>query len=868
MNENSAIINVNAAANRFCSRYRDLGNSLDSIGNEITNLQAVIDEKSKKYNITDKLTDFYNDDSITIESYYNSLGDSEKFKDDNGNIISDPNLLNDAERQALESQVKQMNAEQSDVKLDVVIMSAKIDKMEMDFEKTIIKFKNQLRLDYENFKNEQQYLSVLDRKLDNEIADCEYEIARIATNPAVGNANKTALIKDFRKQIAMANVKKMILNATSKVADVYHIAFESAYNSIDVNMYDDVDFIKKEDQIREELSIADKLQDLIDGFKIIKDNYSTELDKINAIELSIDEFKKHYENVGNANAFVQAALEATQSLRNTIDTIEQAKDIDKAKTDENGNVITPEPDRAQGNDTPDNNPQGPDTPDDDDTLGQNGPDNAPQGPATPDNAPQGPATPDNNPQGPDTPDNNSQGNDGPDNDGPDNDGPNNDGPDNNGPDNNGTLGQSGVTNDIAQIMKRAKRAKSARRWKAVKRTAVLGGAAALTFAAACGLGFVPAVASISATLFTATGVLAGASIGNLLVSEAINDLPAFAKYKATSFKLNRIAKKVTKQFNKHNKKSGIKFKVRTNPETGEIRFGIVNDGQDVGLIDSRSTGMVLGEDQSLNQAEAQKVVAMFQEQLDKAFPKFNSEKRGEYEDKFNLPPITVDNLPVLYTQFGGYNFNIEGEQFGMMDEVGYKKAKKEGKGIKNLFRKLRRKDKDDDLDDGLGNDLPGINPTQNDALDDAVNRPGVVGDGSNRGKDVDEDDLDSLLDQVKDDDEPVVTNNGNPSGNDDGDSGQDDANSQQQDPVQQDPVQQNTGDGLNASNLASVFEKIRNGFGLDDVEAESLLNDLNGLTDEQIAQLDSGLVNISDRNELISAIEQLKAPAADMGRNL
>ncbi len=860
MNENSAIVNVNAAANRFCSRYRDLGSSLDKLGNEISQLQTLIEDKTKRYNIAGKISDFYNDDSITIESYYNSLNDSEKFKDDNGNIVP-IDLLNDAERQALESQVKQMNAEQSDVKLDVVVMNAKIDKMEMDFEKTIIRFKNQLRLDYENFNNEKQYLSVLDRKLDNEIADCEYEIARIGASTTIGNSNKTALIKDFRKQMAMANVKKLILNSTSKVADVYHIVFESAYNSVDVNMYDDVDFIKKEDQIKEELSIADKLQNLIDGFKVIKDNYSTELDKISAIELSIDEFNKKYENIGNANAFVQAALEATQSLRATIDKIEEAKDIDKAKTDENGNVISPEPDNVQGNNGPDNNSQGNDTPDNDNDLGNNGPDNNPQG---------------NNNPGNDGPDNNSQGNDGPDNDnnlgnnGPDNN-PGNDGPDNNsqgndGPDNDSNLGNNGVSNDVADLMKRAKRAKSARRWKAVKRTMVLGGAAAATLAvAACGLGFIPPLASMSATLMTLTGVLSGASIGNILVSEAINDLPAFAKYKATSIKLNHIARKVTKQFNKHNKKSGIKFKVRTNPETGEIRFGIVNDGQDVGLLDSRSTGMILGDDQSLNQAEVQSVVQMFQEQLDKAFPAFNGEKRGDYQKKFNLPPITVDNLPVLYTQFGGYNFNLEGEQFGMMDEVKYRKAHKEGKGIKNLFKKIKNKfkrdddldDLDNDQDDDLDNGLPGINPTQNSALDDAVNRPGVVGDGSDRGRDVDEDAIDDLFAQVRDENDPANANNtGNATGQDTG------SNSQQQNPVQ---PQQN-GDGLNASNLAGVFEKIRNGFGLDDVESESLLNDLNGLTEEQIAQLDANLENISDRDQLISVIEQLNAPAADMGR--
>lgn len=827
MNENSAIFAINAAAGRFCDLYKGLGTSLDKIGGDISNLQTLVDEKSQKYNVSGKVKDFFNDDNITIESYYESLSDSEKFKDEKGNIVS-VDMLTDSERQSLESQVKQLNAEQGDAKLEIVTMKAQIDKLSMQFEREINKVKNQLKVAKANFDNEKDYLKTQKRMLDTQIDNIEYEIKRMGYQAQTnGNGQYvTNAISEYRKQIATINVQKLVINCSEKVADLYNTVFNDIFKFVEPNMHENVNFVDLDNLYNDELSIADKIKNLMDSFKVFKDNYSAELDKIDAIELAISEFKQHYEGVANANEFITKATETTKKLRNTIKSIEDSKEIDKAHVDKYGRVEGQDINNGPQNNNPENNEEQ-----------NNGPENNTPENNTPENN-----TPENNTQqnntGENTPQNNT-----PENNGQQNNNPGENGLENNTQENNELQGNnlgngglqptSGVSNDVANVMKAAKRVRSARRMTTMK-VSLTTGCVAL---AAAGLAFVPPLAPISAALFSGATVLGAGSIAFAAGRELLYDLPAIARYNSTSFKLNRIAHNVTKQFNKNNKKSGIKFKIRTVPETGEVRFAIVKNGVDVGLIDSRSTGMAIGDDYSLNQAELQSVVDMFQEQLDKKFKNFNGEKRGDYQEKYNLPRITVDNLPVLYTQFGGYNFNIESEQFGMMDTVKLKKAKKNGKGIKNLFSKFRR-NKEENVEE---DNLPPINPTQDDALNELTQKNGNFGDGTSSGAPVSDDEIDDLSGDLNLDNKP-----------DDG--------------LKIDDVQQN--DELNDAILAGYYNKYQQQFGLDDIEMLALESDLSGLTDDQIANLDSLVANTTDKNVLFNSIDQIKNPVVDNGLGL
>ncbi len=281
-------------------------------------------------------------------------------------------------------------------------------------------------------------------------------------------------------------------------------------------------------------------------------------------------------------------------------------------------------------------------------------------------------------------------------------------------------------------MKHAKRVKSSRRMRARKISVGCFTAAV----AAVGLSFIPPLMPVSATLLTIGGATGVAGITSTLY-DAVVDLVGNMDYKATCHQLNKIAKKVTKAFNKDNKKSGIKFEVRGNQETGELRFAIVKDGEDVALIDSRSTGVIIDDDYSLNQNEVQDVVKMFQDELDKKFKKFNDEKkRGNFQKKFGIPKVTVDNLPVLFTEFGGYNFNLEGNQFGMMDSSKVEEEEKEGRGIGAIFRKFREKIR-------LGKKK--TNNTIEEDLDDVASRNTTNGDSADIGNAVSEEELEGAV---------------------------------------------------------------------------------------------------------------------------
>ncbi len=291
---------------------------------------------------------------------------------------------------------------------------------------------------------------------------------------------------------------------------------------------------------------------------------------------------------------------------------------------------------------------------------------------------------------------------------------------------------NGVTVDLKNVMKHAKRVKSSRRMRARKISVGCFTAAV----AAVGLSFIPPLMPVSATLLTIGGATGVAGITSTLY-DAVVDLVGNMDYKATCHQLNKIAKKVTKAFNKDNKKSGIKFEVRGNQETGELRFAIVKDGEDVALIDSRSTGVIIDDDYSLNQNEVQDVVKMFQDELDKKFKKFNDEKkRGNFQKKFGIPKVTVDNLPVLFTEFGGYNFNLEGNQFGMMDSSKVEEEEKEGRGIGAIFRKFREKIR-------LGKKK--TNNTIEEDLDDVASRNTTNGDSADIGNAVSEEELEGAV---------------------------------------------------------------------------------------------------------------------------
>ncbi|MCH5167708.1 MAG: hypothetical protein J1F35_07480 [Erysipelotrichales bacterium] len=230
-----------------------------------------------------------------------------------------------------------------------------------------------------------------------------------------------------------------------------------------------------------------------------------------------------------------------------------------------------------------------------------------------------------------------------------------------------------TSNDrLKETMKEARRIKSVRKSRAYTNVA----AATVVSLAALGLGLAVGAPTIP------LGYLAMSYGGAVAIGDWARSAKSFIKYNCFSHKIKKVAKKATKQFNKANPKSGIKFRPKANGDSGEIRYEVIKNGEPVGIIDGKSTG-TLTDGLGLSDEQSNNLVGFMNDELTKQFKKINRDdlRKDSYYEMFGVPKITVDNLEACYAEFGGYNFGLEAEQFGMIDvkKVG------EGKGIKSLF---------------------------------------------------------------------------------------------------------------------------------------------------------------------------------------
>ncbi len=416
--------------------------------------------------------------------------------------------------------------------------------------------------------------------------------------------------------------------------------------------------------------------------------------------------------------------------------------------------------------------------------------------------------------------------------------------------------QNGMTENLKEVMKGAKRVISSHRMIARK----ISISCFIVALAAAGLGFsIPTLSIAGAAKFV--GLVAALGGGIVELASSIPDFVAWAQYKATTFKLNSIARKVTKEFNKHNKRSGIKFKVRAVPKTGELRFAIVKDKKDYGFIDSRSTGVIIGDGYSLDQREIQDVVSSFQKKLDKSFKDYNDPiNRGAYQEKYNIPKVTVDNMPVLFAKFGGYHFNLEGDQFGMMDVAKVSEEEKKGNGLGKFFSKFRFGKKKKKI---VGDSLE-----QEEALEDIVSRnveasTGGVLNSENYGADVNEEEVLSALgdglnqeiieEDMNQQDFPLEQNGVDPNAN---------ANADLLDEL-------NQPDDINAQEAASVDVFVSQ-IVSDEVERQAFVSDIMNLTEEERNALYRSFseMTINNAEELRTAINNVQGISQDMSNNL
>ena len=234
--------------------------------------------------------------------------------------------------------------------------------------------------------------------------------------------------------------------------------------------------------------------------------------------------------------------------------------------------------------------------------------------------------------------------------------------------------------------------------------------------------------ALGAPALTMVGVGAAAAAGAVSVVDIANNAYDYIRYNSVIHKLNKVARKMTKNYNKGNKESGIKFKVKGNASTGELRYAIYKDGKEVGVVDGHTTGTLM--DAGLNDDEATKVVDAFNTLLNKEFKAINDDekRRDSYYEKFGVPKIDVDNLEAAFTEFGGYNFGYEANEFGEMD---VKKVSSSGRGIKSLFRKAK--------------ELRGSTTTE-EMLDELAERNvQAMGDGTTTGADVSEEEIEAEL---------------------------------------------------------------------------------------------------------------------------
>ncbi len=412
--------------------------------------------------------------------------------------------------------------------------------------------------------------------------------------------------------------------------------------------------------------------------------------------------------------------------------------------------------------------------------------------------------------------------------------------------------QNGITENLKEVMKGAKRVVSSKRMLARK----ISIPCFIVALASAGLGFGLPSLSVAgvAKIVSVVAALGGSAIE---VGSSLPDFVAWAQYKATTFKLNSIARKVTKEFNKHNKRSGIKFKVRAVPETGELRFAIVKDKKDYGFIDSRSTGVIIGDGYSLDQKEIQDVVSLFQKKLDKSFKDYNDpNSRGEFQEKYNIPKVTVDNMPVLFAKFGGYHFNLEGDQFGMMDVAKVSEEEKKGNGLGKFFSKFRFGKKK----------IVGDSLEQEEALEDIVSRnveaaTGGILNHENYGADVNEEEaLSALGDGLN---QEIIEEDMN----------------QQDFPSEQNGVDSNANadlldelnqpDDINAQEAAGLDVFVSQ-IVSDEVERQAFVSDIMNLTEEKRNALYRSFseMTINNAEDLRIAINNVQGVSQDMSNNL
>ncbi len=412
--------------------------------------------------------------------------------------------------------------------------------------------------------------------------------------------------------------------------------------------------------------------------------------------------------------------------------------------------------------------------------------------------------------------------------------------------------QNGITENLKEVMKGAKRVVSSKRMLARK----ISIPCFIVALASAGLGFGLPSLSVAgvAKIVSVVAALGGSAIE---VGSSLPDFVAWAQYKATTFKLNSIARKVTKEFNKHNKRSGIKFKVRAVPETGELRFAIVKDKKDYGFIDSRSTGVIIGDGYSLDQKEIQDVVSLFQKKLDKSFKDYNDpNSRGEFQEKYNIPKVTVDNMPVLFVKFGGYHFNLEGDQFGMMDVAKVSEEEKKGNGLGKFFSKFRFGKKK----------IVGDSSEQEEALEDIVSRnveaaTGGILNHENYGADVNEEEaLSALGDGLN---QEIIEEDMN----------------QQDFPSEQNGVDPNVNadlldelnqpDDINAQEAAGLDVFVSQ-IVSDEVERQAFVSDIMNLTEEKRNALYRSFseMTINNAEDLRTAINNVQGVSQDMSNNL
>ena len=213
-------------------------------------------------------------------------------------------------------------------------------------------------------------------------------------------------------------------------------------------------------------------------------------------------------------------------------------------------------------------------------------------------------------------------------------------------------------------------------------------------------------------------------------------------------------------------------------------------------------------------------------------------------------------MPVLFAKFGGYHFNLEGDQFGMMDVAKVSEEEKKGNGLGKFFSKFRFGKKK----------LTGDSLEQEEALEDIVSRnaeasTGGVLNSENYGANVNEEEVLSALgdglsqDVIEEDmnqqDFPSEQNGANPN-----------ANADLLDEL-------NQPDDINAQEAAGVDVFVSQ-IVADEVERQAFVSDIMNLTEEERNALYRSFseMTINNAEELRTAINNVQGISQDMSNNL